>query len=965
LRHFTVKLLIALLVAAQALPFVTLTRIGTVPSFAVSVGEENVRLSAPYEKVLASEGDWFAGRPSIGSTSALTVDYNGEILVSEASEPISFTTREEALVSEIYVSTAAGESLTLVDEAGNLYPGFEAVRVSEDTQVFQAPGDVRLPAGTYTAEGASGDFVIKGVNADGQSRYNEQVVEQAAEVLGVPAEPVTAGDGSAVAEPSAASGSPGKRPAMFVLDDTYLIDEIMLNTFNNGMGAAPGLIAILDASNQVIYTQQAYGGTVGTLANGLWIVKPGILLPAGTYYIGSSDPSVIGYDAAGEPMFYLTAYPTIPAELDVTGTYKINVDTAKTSTIMGPVSGAPTPFLTDFELTVLHKEGFVELIGTYEGMPVSQNCKIINETENGLVAVFDFAADLTGLPYKAKVDTKVEVTFTQDDAGLVSVSFNGDAHYSRAASGTRGADDNTYVVSGIGSRVTTELPAYVIAALGAAPNVGNIPGADSPFQNAVGILFPPLVGLVVSVMQEALKKKEAAKQAGKTVRDKAWYIKKYPGKTDEQLAWIMLADAMGATDEPDEGDAVSVGDNEASEGSGGSEGTGGTGDDQDWSEDETESDYEPETETEPEPETEPESEPEPESKPEPAPETEPEPNKEAEADAQKTAESAAAESKEPETMVLKTSARGAESLYVKDPETGEWINAETGGVLDYEDYKANAEDKFAQELAVIEKHSADNQKPDEEFAKAMKQIDDDFKKDQFLQKMEKKYGTDKLGLIKATITQRAEQERENFETWQRIGDIAAVGEVSSKVVLAGADTAIDIMGETVPGGKYVRGVYKVAKGTLGSAAESQAKGQGWQAGAAEGFVKGVGDATGDFVKNPYAKAVVTTASESAGSAAGAYLKGEDYIQAAQNGYVDGVYKVTVGAVSEYALGSAPDVDLPDVPIRVDSTLKKIFTSKGGQDKMTTALTDEFGLKPNALEPAKNLIQVERPQFAKK
>jgi len=466
-------------------------------------------------------------------------------------------------------------------------------------------------------------------------------------------------------------------------------------------------------------------------------------------------------------------------------------------------------------------------------------------------------------------------------------------------------------------------------------------------------------------MQEALKKKEAARQAGKPARDKAWYSKKYPGKTDEQLAWIMLADAMGNTDEPDEGDAVSVGDNEGTEGAEGSGGSGGSGDDQDWSGTESEADAESESEIEPESEPEPATEPEPESKPQPVEGTEPEQGKDAEADGQKTAESAAADSKEPETMVLKTSARGAESLYVKDPETGAWINAETGGVLDYEDYKANAEDKFAQELSVIEKQSADNQKPDEEFAKAMKQIDDDFKKDQFLQKLEKKYGTDKLGLIKATITQRAEQERENFETWQQIGDIAAVGEVGSKVVLAGADTAIDIMGETVPGGKYVRAGYKVLKGAAGSAAESHAKGDDWTAGATEGFVKGVGDAAGDYVKNPYAKAIVTTASESAGSAAGAYLKGEDYIQAAQNGYVDGVYKVTVGAVSDYALGSAPDVDLPDVPIRVDSTLKKIFTSKGAQDKMKTALTDEFVLKPNALEPAKNLIQVERPQFAKK
>ena len=961
-KRLYVKLLIALIIAAQALPIVAFAGI-------LSSTASSVLPTAPYEKVLASEGEWFAGRPATGATASLTVDYTGskDAVSSGSAEPITFTTREEALVSEIYVSEAASESLTLVDEQGNLYPGFEAVRISEDTQVYQTAGDVRLPAGTYTAQGASGDFAVKGVNADGQSRYTSEVAQLATAVLGASSESVGAGQALTKTEPAASSGVEGKKPAMFVLDDTYLVDEIILNTYNNGMGAAPGLIAILDESNQVIYTQQAFGGALGNLANGLWVVKPGILLPAGTYYIGSSDPSVIGYDAAGEPLFYMTAYPTLPEEPDFTGTYLINVDTTKTSTIMGPVAGTPSAFLRDFEMTVLHKDGYVELIGEYEGMPVSQNCVITEQSENGLSAIFDFEVDLTGLPYKAEVGTTVTVTFVQDEAGGVQVSFDGEAFYNRQASASKGADQNTYVVSGSGSSVSEQLPPFVIAALGAANSVGNIPGADSPLRNARGILFPPLVGLVASGIQEALKKKEAEAQARRSkgaVRDKAWYKKKYPEASDEQLAMIMLADAMGSTDEPDEGDAVSVGDNEGSGDPGDSGAFGGSedaeGEGDSWTEAEAEAEAEAEPEPEPEPETKPEAAEDPEKAMEKA-------AAEAEAAAAAEAEKQLAQkaAEEHETMVLKTSARGAESLYIKDPETGEWIDAETGSVLDYEKYKATAEDKFAQDLAIIEKQAADNAKPDEEFAKAMEEIEREFEHDQFMQKMEKKYGTDKVGLMKAVITKRAEQERESFETWQRIGDIAQVGEVGSKVVLAGADAAIDVMGATVPGGHYVRAGYKVIKGAAGTAADHHSKGQDWTAGATEGFIKGAGDAAGDYIKNPYAKAVVTAAAESGGSAAGAYIRGEDYIQAAQNGYVDGVHKVTVGAVSDMIFGNAPDVDLPDVPIRVDSTLKKVFTNQGTKDKIKTALTDEFILKPGALEPAKNLIQVERPEFAKK
>ncbi len=932
MRKFMAKLMIAAIVVMQFLP---------VAAFAETVSQAMPR--APYEKVLASEGSWFTGRPAGSGATSLTVGYTGETMTS--SEPMTFTTREDALVNQIYVSTAAAETLTLRDEVGNAYPGFERVSVADGTTIYQSPTEVRLPAGSYVADGAAGDFVVKGVNADGRERFVDQLVEHASSVEGQALTTLAAGRENSAETVPASSGVSGKNPAMFVFDDTYLVDEIILNTFNEGMGAAPGVIAILDASNQMIYSQQAYGGALGDLANGVWIVKPEILLPAGTYFIGSSDPSVIGYDAEGDPLFYLTAYPTVPEAPDFTGTYRIDVDTTKTSTLMGPVSGPTSAFLRDFEMTALHKEGYIELIGEYEGMPVSQNCEIIEETEDGIVAIFDFDVDLTGLPYKARVGTQVEVTFTRDQNGEAQVRFSGEAFYSRAAGGDRGADENTYDVTGSGRRVTTALPPFVVTALGAAAGAGNIPGADTPLQNATGILFPPLVGLVASVIQEALKKQEIQrKKRQPVVRDKAWYKKKYPEATDEQLAMIMLADAMGNTDEPDEGDQISVGDNEVSDTD-----TGGSDESDDW-----EDTYEEEPQEE-----------EPPAEEEPLEEKKQETEEEAEppAEEEKVPEPPAVE--EPESMVLKTSPRGAETLFVKDPETGQWVNMDTGNEIpDMDAYKADLEKRMAGDLKVIEEQSAVNKEPDPYMEKAMKEIEEEFQHDEHMRRMEKKYGTDKIGLIKATITQRAEQERENFEKWQTIGDVARVGEVGAQVVQVGADAAIDVMGETVPGGKYVRAGYKVVKGAAGTAADHHSKGKDWVAGATEGFIKGSGDAAGDFIKNPYAKAVVTTTTESAGSAAGAYIRGEDYVQAWQNGYVDGVHKVVVGTVTDKIIGDAPGVDLPDVPIRVDTTLKKVFSGKEARTKVGVGLTDEFGLKPNILEPAKKAIEVERPQFKK-
>ena len=412
--------------------------------------------------------------------------------------------------------------------------------------VFFPSADIVLDKGSYQmtfaggGAGAVGAFSVKGVSYEAYERFKETLPPLGNEEF--------SGENPEQYVPRESENPAERKPAVFSLEQDCIIDEIILNTYNGGEGAVPGAVSLIAEDGSVLLTQQAYGGNLGNTANGTWTIAPGLLLPAGNYFIGMSDPSVISYDQSGEPLFYVRASEYIPVRYDYTGTYRINFEAVKTSTIMGPVEGGSVDFsLQDFELTVLDKDGSIELIGKYEGMPFSQNCEIIEETENSITAVFSAGADLTKLPYKAKIGGEGTVVLTGTGPDNAQISIEGIGRFQREASAEKGADNNTYALASSGVMVSSDLPPFVMTALGKSNSVGNIPGPDSPAQAAVGMLFPPLAGLVAGVLQDLMKPKP---KAVPVVHDKAWYKKKYPELSDEQLAMVMLADAMGSTDEP-------------------------------------------------------------------------------------------------------------------------------------------------------------------------------------------------------------------------------------------------------------------------------------------------------------------------------------------------------------------------------------------------------------------------------
>jgi hypothetical protein len=110
-----------------------------------------------------------------------------------------------------------------------------------------------------------------------------------------------------------------------------MIDEIILSTWNNGKGAAPGVVKILDKAKKAVASYRAQGASQGGAANALWVVKPGITLPAGAYTIDMNAPEALDFDEAGAPVFYVgTSVPVVPP-LNFTGTYKIWLDLYKTT----------------------------------------------------------------------------------------------------------------------------------------------------------------------------------------------------------------------------------------------------------------------------------------------------------------------------------------------------------------------------------------------------------------------------------------------------------------------------------------------------------------------------------------------------------------------------------------------------------------------------------------------------------
>ncbi|MDX9873226.1 MAG: hypothetical protein RBT41_12555, partial [Clostridia bacterium] len=595
MRKLPAKILLLVFILVNLLPLPVLAA-GNTP-----------RPQKPYEKVAVKKGDWYTNRISYDNKSQLIVGYRGSYETQAEKPVLEFSLPEKTLLTGIYIPyegrVEEDVTLTVNASSGNVYQGFTAIADStggiseenngEESQqeihtlyIFTPENNLVLPQGAYTlnlnGSALPADaFLIKGYNYAAYQKYQEDLVEWARE-KDEPGEAeevyVSFGNKDILAsyeqfiEGEDEKGEPSWQKApnkyvapAFTLDGEYTIDEIILSTWNDGQGAAPGLISILNEAGGEVASYRAQGASQGGAPNTLWAVMPGLLLPAGVYTIHMDMPEVLDYDEGGEPVFHVEASVPAAPQTNFTGTYRIWAELYKTNTLIGAIKADKASFeLEDFELTVLDKGSFIELIGNFEGLPFSQNCEVTEREKGQLKAKFNFTADLTKLPYKAKIGAIAEVALTEGNAGRIDIAMAGQGFYSRAASKEKGADENVYSLTLRGNQVKKDLPPFVMTAIATAYGAGNIPGPDTPAQAVAGILFPPLVALVVSVLQELLKPKELVSKLSvgeQAMKDANRSLGKGLYTEEEARAWATMADALGASG-GDEQDAFSVGDNE-------------------------------------------------------------------------------------------------------------------------------------------------------------------------------------------------------------------------------------------------------------------------------------------------------------------------------------------------------------------------------------------------------------------
>lgn len=722
MKKFWAKVLLMCFISLYLLPLTVLAADNSSPP------------AEPYEKVVAKKGNWYTTHISYDDEAQLVIGYKGSY-ENEAEKPEhGIVLSEKILLTGVYVPYAGmdvGEvTLRILDSRGNVYQGFAAnaeitgglVEEGADSKTQQAAergrntsyaftpiDDIVLPTGEYTlyldGEKLPVDaFLVKGYNYASYQRYLKDLQEWAwendetkeaeeasasfgNEEIFSSYKQFLAGEGEE-AEPTWQKAPKKYVAPAFTLDGEYMIDEIILGTWNNGKGVAPGVIKILDKAKKAVATYIAQGASQGGAANTLWVAKPGITLPAGAYTIDMNAPEALDYDEVGGPVFYVGTSVPAAAPLNFTGTYKIWLDLYKTRTLMGPVNEKKSSFsLEDFELSILDKGSMIELIGQYEGMPFSQNCTVLERGENQAVAAFNFAADLTKLPYKANIAAKAEVSLKKEPNDRIAISMTGQGFYARAATKEKGADDNTYSLSLRGNRVKKDLPPFVMAAIAKTYGAGNIPGPDSPMEAAAGMLFPALVGLVVHVLQGLLRPKELVSSLSvgeQSMKEANQSLGQGLVSEDEKRAWKTVADALGAGG-GDAEDAISIGDNELPGGadyvaptesgqSGEGFGAEYVGSDEDLSF----------------------------GKPD-VPEETPGQTPSGQSE-QPQAESETVLPVEPESVVVQTSVRGAQTLIVRDPATGQWVNAETGNPFDLEAHQKNFP-KQAKEFEDYIKHN--------------------------------------------------------------------------------------------------------------------------------------------------------------------------------------------------------------------------------------------------------------------
>ena len=209
---------------------------------------------------------------------------------------------------------------------------------------------------------------------------------------------------------------------------------------------------------------------------------------------------------------------------------------------------------------------------------------------------------------------------------------------------------------------------------------------------------------------------------------------------------------------------------------------------------------------------------------------------------------------EPETRVYKDPATDAETLYKKDPETGEWVNPVTNGVLNMDDLDRSKQQRMADkewmdnESDKLRNRTDTHSRELDEWSRQQKE--QDARNQKIREAYKRQFGHEDFGAeAEARLTESLlddrDYNRKREEYFQEKAEFLDKAVATSEVAEGLADGTVGFIADTVdnPATKGVRAGYKITKGVVKEVAEKGISVKN----ATAGLIRGTGDATGDFL----------------------------------------------------------------------------------------------------------------------
>ncbi|MBQ8919324.1 MAG: hypothetical protein IJ056_04390 [Acidaminococcaceae bacterium] len=267
---------------------------------------------------------------------------------------------------------------------------------------------------------------------------------------------------------------------------------------------------------------------------------------------------------------------------------------------------------------------------------------------------------------------------------------------------------------------------------------------------------------------------------------------------------------------------------------------------------------------------------------------------------------------EPESFVYTDPATGAQTLYEKDPNTGEWYDPSTGAITDptkleeytqqrmkdgawMDDQMDNMRNRTTQTDRIL-------QSDQERFRQQLEEIDRQGAKD----KAAIRSGT--YGMTDAERTDFLNKRQENYVSKQTAAHQTAknwdravkAAEVTQKV----ADLAVDGLSvATGPAGKMIANVYTGVKNVAGETTDAIVNGKSVVGGIAKGAAKGGADIFQNLAEGKwYTKLATYVGTETGKEVIVATIDGESKTAALQKGLVNGGMKWSVDLIGDNISG---------------------------------------------------------------